>query len=244
MSRSRPNATTALSAPIGSAKATMTSVRGWRLKSPRRRTPEGSVLEATSAASPGSVASGISRYDIQIRSTVTPRGRQRRPRRPEPSPETLPEPTDEEYQRLLDLRTGLRRFLHWSEVQAQAEGITPTQHQLLLAIRGHPDPAGPSIGEIAGYLVVRHHSAVGLVDRAAAAGLVTREPDAERAGTVRVVLTEHGRQTLDSLAKLHLAELARLAPTMETLWRTLGRLGEEADSPAPPELRRADGRPD
>lgn len=144
-----------------------------------------------------------------------------------PADGALPEPTDADYRRLLELRTGLRRFLHWSEVQSTAQGVTPTQHQLLLAIRGHPDPAGPSIGEIAGYLVVRHHSAVGLIDRAVSAGLVTRRPDPDRTGTVRVVLTDQGRQTLGSLAKLHLAELARLAPTMEALWRTLGRLGEE-----------------
>lgn len=75
--------------------------------------------------------------------------------------------------------------------------------------------------------MVRHHSAVGLVDRAASADLVTRRPDGERAGTVRVVLTRRGRQTLDSLAKLHLAELTRLAPAMETLWGSLGGLAEE-----------------
>ena len=53
-----------------------------------------------------------------------------------------PTPTDEDYRRLLELRTGLRRFLRWSESQAEAAGLTPAQHQLLLAIRGHPDPAG------------------------------------------------------------------------------------------------------
>lgn len=135
--------------------------------------------------------------------------------------------TDEDYQRLLALRTGLRRFLHWSEDQARRQGITSAQHQLLLAIRGHPDPTGPTVGEIAAYLVIRHHSAVGLIDRAAAAGLVVREPDSHRAGTVHVVLTDHGQATLDALSKRHLDELARLAPAMETLWRTLRRLGPE-----------------
>jgi hypothetical protein len=50
-----------------------------------------------------------------------------------------PKPSDEDYRRLLELRTGLRRFLRWSEQHAQAAGLTPAQHQLLLAIRGHPD---------------------------------------------------------------------------------------------------------
>jgi DNA-binding MarR family transcriptional regulator len=82
--------------------------------------------------------------------------------------------TEQDYERLLAFRTGLRRFLAWSGQQAEAAGITPAQHQLLLAIRGHPDPRGPTIGDIAGYLLVRHHSAVELIDRAVAAGLVVR----------------------------------------------------------------------
>src|SRR5579875_1488194 len=133
-------------------------------------------------------------------------------------------PTDEDYQRLLELRTALRRFLHWSEEQARARGITSAQHQLLLAIRGHPHPLGPTVGEIADYLVIRHHSAVGLIDRAAGAGFVVREPDARRPGAVRVTLTERGRDALRALTEIHLAELTRLTPTIDELWRTLRHL--------------------
>jgi hypothetical protein len=66
------------------------------------------------------------------------------------------------YKRLLDVRTRLRRFLRWGADQAAMAGVTPAQHQLLLAIRGHSHPAGPTIREMAGYLLVRHHSAVEL----------------------------------------------------------------------------------
>jgi DNA-binding MarR family transcriptional regulator len=132
------------------------------------------------------------------------------------------EPTDADYARLLALRTGLRRFLHWSEQQARGAGLTPAHHQLMLAVRGHPDDRGPTIGELADYLVVRHHSAVGLTDRAASAGMVTRHPDAARAGTVRVRLTDLGHERLAALSAVTLEELARLAPTMEALWRALG----------------------
>ena len=127
--------------------------------------------------------------------------------------------TDDDFQQLLDLRSSLRRFLHWSDTQAQSVGITAAHHQLLLAIRGHPDPDGPKIGEIARYLVLRHHSAVGLIDRAAAAGLVERFPGPERHGTVRVRLTAAGAERLQELTELHLEELRRLAPSMEALWR-------------------------
>lgn len=130
-----------------------------------------------------------------------------------------------DFEHLLELRTGLRRFLRWSEGQALAAGLTPAQHQLLLAVKGHPDPAGPTIGEIADYLVLRHHSAVGLIDRAVAAGLVERRPDPSSNSAVRVVLTPAGEEKLDALAGAHLEELAHLAPTMHALWRAVERDG-------------------
>src|ERR1700758_1837566 len=97
--------------------------------------------------------------------------------------------TDADYEDLLALRTGLRRFLRWSEQEAEEAGLTPAQHQLLLAVRGHSDPRGPTIGEVADYLLLRHHSAVGLVDRADAAGLVERVEDPDDRRVARVGLT-------------------------------------------------------
>src|SRR5436309_14004557 len=108
-----------------------------------------------------------------------------------------------DFEHLLELRTGLRRFLHWSEQQAQAAGVTPARHQLLLAIRGHPDPAGPTIRDVAGYLLVRHHSAVELVDRAVAAGLVERRQDGDDLRAVRLCLTADGADRLAQLSALH-----------------------------------------
>jgi DNA-binding MarR family transcriptional regulator len=127
----------------------------------------------------------------------------------------------QDYERLLAFRTGLRRFLSWSGQQAEAAGITPAQHQLLLAVRGHPDPRGPTIGEIAGYLLVRHHSAVELIDRAVTAGLVARRADSEDGRTVRVALTADGRRRLERLAAAHLEELDRMTSQLHTLWAGL-----------------------
>jgi DNA-binding MarR family transcriptional regulator len=137
-----------------------------------------------------------------------------------------------DFEHLLELRTGLRRFLRWSEDQAKAAGLTAAKHQLLLAIRGHPDPAGPTIGDIADYLVLRHHSAVGLVDRAAKDGLVMRSPDRASKSVVRVTLTPTGTRKLDALAQTHLEEIAHLAPTMRTLWQQLERADDNAPHPA------------
>ena len=136
--------------------------------------------------------------------------------------------TQPDFEHLLALRTGLRRFLNWSEQQAGLVGITPGQHQLLLAIRGHPDPVGPTIGDVANYLVLRHHSAVGLIDRAAAAGLVTREPDPTSSSAVRLVLTDAGIEKLEILSETHLEELKHLGPAMRSLWQAIEADGSPA----------------
>lgn len=123
--------------------------------------------------------------------------------------------SDADYRSLLDLRTRLRGFLRWSEDQARHAGLTGTQHQLLLAVRGHADPRGPTIGELADYLYVRHHSAVGLVDRADAAGLIRRLEDPDDRRVVRVRLSPTGAKALGRLSKVHIEELARLASHLQ-----------------------------
>ena len=130
-------------------------------------------------------------------------------------------PTDHDYRRLLDFRTGLRRFLQWSEEQAEAAGITTQQHQLLLAVRGHKDPRGPTVGDIADCLVKRHHTIVGLIDRAEQAGLVQRRTDGQDHRVVRLSLTPLGEDRLRTLGEQHLEELARMAPRMKALWEGL-----------------------
>lgn len=125
--------------------------------------------------------------------------------------------SDSAYARLLALRTALRRFERWSEQQARAAGLTPAQHQLLLAVRGHPDPRGPTIGEVADYLLLLHHSAVGLVDRADAAGLVTRERDPEDHRVVRLRLTATGARCLERLSAVHAEQLERMGPQFAAL---------------------------
>ena len=134
---------------------------------------------------------------------------------------TRSELTDADYRRLLDLRTRLRGFLRWSEMEARRAGLTPAQHQLLLAVRGHDDPRGPTIGEVADYLFLRHHSAVGLVDRADAAGLVKRAGDPDDLRLVRVRLTAEGERALQNLSSVHIEELGRLARHLQPLLRGL-----------------------
>jgi len=128
-------------------------------------------------------------------------------------------PTDADYERLLGVRDGLRRFLRWSEEQATSAGVTPAQHQLLLAVRGHGEP--PSVGDVAAHLLLKHHSAVELVDRAERAGLVRRATDPDDSRVVRLELTAQGEAHLEALAAAHLEQLARLRPDVERLWAGL-----------------------
>ena len=129
----------------------------------------------------------------------------------------MPELTREDYENLLAFRTSLRRFLHWSQAQARVVGLTPAQHQLLLAVKGHPGGLSPTVGDLASYLLLRPHSTVELIDRAEAAGLVERWRDDGDGRITRVRLTTDGEQRLDQLAAAHLDELQRLAPILEHL---------------------------
>jgi DNA-binding MarR family transcriptional regulator len=128
---------------------------------------------------------------------------------------------DDDYRRLLLFRSGIRRFLSWSEEQATAMGVTPAQHQLMLAIRGDEKPDGPTIGDVADALVLRHNSAVGLVDRAVDADLVVRVVDEHDSRVVRLRLSALGARRLRQLSRAHLEELRRLAPRMSSLWAGL-----------------------
>ena len=133
---------------------------------------------------------------------------------------------DDEYWRLLEFRTAIRKFLNYSKTQAAGEGLTPAQHQLLLAIRGHRANVntGPTIGDVAECLLIRHHSAVELVDRAEAAGLVRRRSDPHDHRVVRLALTRSGAAKLERISRANLAEIGRLGPEFQDVWKAIERL--------------------
>ena len=116
-----------------------------------------------------------------------------------------------EYENLLAFRMALRRFLHWSREREAAAGLTPAQHELLLVLQVHPDPAGPTISELADHLSIRPHSAVQLADRVEALGLVRRHRDDTDRRLVRLQLTPAGRRRVHQLDAIHSEELRKLA---------------------------------
>lgn len=128
--------------------------------------------------------------------------------------------SDGDYQRLLEFRTGLRTFLKWSKDQAEEAGLPPSQHQLLLAIRGHPG-GSPTVGEVAQYLLLRPNSAAELVTRAESAGLVRRHPDPADKRFVRLRLTAKADRIIESITEATLEELDRLGPRLRRIWSGL-----------------------
>ena len=120
---------------------------------------------------------------------------------------------------LAEFRFRLRSFLSQSESLAEAAGITVQQYQLLQVV-GAAGPAGCSISALAGRLLLRHHSAVELVDRAERAGLVQRTVDAADHRVAVIHMTAAGESTLRRLVAGHLAYLESAAPPLaESLLR-------------------------
>ena len=120
----------------------------------------------------------------------------------------------QDYRRLSEFRYQLRCFLEFSEAAATRAGLTPRQHQALLAIKGAPAGTIPSVGYLAERLRIRHHSAVELADRLADASLISREPDAQDRRRVRLKLTVTAEARLETLSASHLSELNRLRPVL------------------------------
>ncbi|MEO8888558.1 MAG: MarR family transcriptional regulator [Jatrophihabitantaceae bacterium] len=131
--------------------------------------------------------------------------------------------TDRDYARLLTVRTRLRQFEHWSAAQAAAHDLTSSQHQLLLAVRGHVGDGGPTIGEAGEYLMIRHNTAVELVNRTQELGLLVRTRDGQDHRVVRLALTAEGRTRLASLTAAHVEELSRLGPMIDALVAALSQ---------------------
>jgi DNA-binding MarR family transcriptional regulator len=127
-----------------------------------------------------------------------------------------PNESDEliDYRALAELRHQIRRFLTFSEQEARAAGVEPQQHQMLLAVKGLPAGARPTVSTLAERLQLRHHTVVGLVDRLTAAKLVVRRPSKHDGREILVELTPKGERVLRGLSVSHQTELRSAAPAL------------------------------
>jgi len=126
-----------------------------------------------------------------------------------------------QYETLAAFRYALRKFTHFSEAAAAAAGVTPQQHQALLAIKGFPGRDQVTVGELAERLQRRHHSVVGLIDRLVLEKLVARKPSDEDRRKVLIQLTRRGENTLEQLSALHHEQLQRIGPELSRLLERL-----------------------
>jgi DNA-binding MarR family transcriptional regulator len=126
------------------------------------------------------------------------------------------------YENLAGFRYALRRFLRFSQEAAKRAGVTPQQHQALLAIKGFPGRDIVTVGELAERLQLRHHSAVELLDRLMDLNLVVRQRSTVDRRRVQVRLTERGERILGELSAAHDEQLRRLGPELSAALRQLG----------------------
>jgi DNA-binding MarR family transcriptional regulator len=119
-----------------------------------------------------------------------------------------------EYQMLAAFRYTLRRFLSFSETAAAEVGLAAQQYQALLAIKGRSGQNSVTINELAQLLLIKHNSAVGLVDRLEAEGLVKRSVDSGDRRKVNRRLTARGARVFERLASAHREELRRIGPEL------------------------------
>ena len=125
-------------------------------------------------------------------------------------PSSSPELQKEDYESLGAFRKALRHFLRFSEQGSRAVGLTPQQHQLLLAIKSQPGKDHANLKEIADFLQLKHQTVVGLTDRCEAAGLVRREPSTIDKRRVNVHLMPRGEELLAKLSQRNMDELRAL----------------------------------
>ena len=149
----------------------------------------------------------------------------RRPRRPIDAPaieaQAQREPDDAvDYEALAQFRFELRKFQAFSTAAALQAGLTPQQHQALLTIRGFSTRDPLSIGDLADFLLIQPHTAVGLVDRMTKLELISRSIDAADGRRVLLKLTREGERRLRKLSKIHQDELAAIGPALARIVET------------------------
>jgi DNA-binding MarR family transcriptional regulator len=125
-----------------------------------------------------------------------------------------------DYETLARFRYELRQFQAFSEAAANRSGLTAQQHQALLAIRGFSRRGPISVGDLAEFLLIRHHTAVELVDRMARLKIVSRRADPSDGRRVLVQLTGEGERRLQRLSRMHLEELRAMGPTLTKMLKS------------------------
>jgi DNA-binding MarR family transcriptional regulator len=140
--------------------------------------------------------------------------------------------TGSEYAMLAAFRFKLRQFLAFSERAATSVGLTQQQYQALLAVRAHGGPGLITISDLANEMLIKHHSAVGMVNRLEELRMVRREPSPEDRRKVGIRLTANGVRVFEKLASIHRGELRRIGRDVGRLMAYFGRVAGEPPAKA------------
>jgi DNA-binding MarR family transcriptional regulator len=132
--------------------------------------------------------------------------------------------TQGDYMAMGAFRSALRRFLAFSEAKALEAGLTAQQHQALLAIKAHVGREPLTIGELADCLIIKNHSAVGLVGRLVDRGLAVREPSELDRRRVVLRITPAAEKLVEAVTRQNLQELGSSAVVIKDLLSTLKRI--------------------
>ena len=125
--------------------------------------------------------------------------------------------TQADYTGLAEFRYLIRSFLDFSEIEAKGVGLTSRQHQALLVVKGYGAGQPITVGDLAQRLMIRHHSAVELVNRLCEGGLIERTHDSEDQRRVLLHLTGRADEQLARLSAAHLDELSRIRPMLKRI---------------------------
>ena len=128
-----------------------------------------------------------------------------------------------DYEALARFRYELRKFQAFSQAAAHQAGLTAQQHQALLAVRGFSGRGPVSVGDLARYLLIRHHTAVELVNRMSKLKVMSRSTDVDDSRRVLVNLTKEGERRLQKLSRIHQEELQAIGPTLSQLLKPFRR---------------------
>ena len=129
-----------------------------------------------------------------------------------------------DYETIARFRYELRSFLAFSEIEANRAGLSAQQYQALMAIRGLSIREPMSIGDLARYMLIRHHTAVELVDRMVRLKIISRSTDPSDRRRVLLELTGEGERRLRRLYRIHVHELRSLGPTLTKMLKLFRRL--------------------
>jgi len=130
----------------------------------------------------------------------------------------------DDFRSLGEFRRAIREFLAFSEENARIQGVTAQQHQALLAIKAHDGVEPMSIGELANSLLIKNHSAVGLVARLVDRGLVRRRASDSDRRRVLLELEPAGEEVLDVITGANLGQLASSARSLRRVIALLKKI--------------------